>query len=917
MSDIIKAEDSKVVTELGMLFLFDVVGSSDRASNSENLTNKIFYQKITLIVKNVVDELNQTYRYGVQIAQCTGDGFYIFCKELECCLQLWMLLCRQFDYENIPIKCGASYGKVNITQFSIGSHLANIVSRCCSFSNSAKSLVITSTLYDLIQDCSLFYTLSPKIECIENPKLKGCPNIDKIYKLDFTVNNKKAQNISNNSDGNNIFIGRDETLEHCKSVVEECFSNNKILNIMGVSGVGKTTIAICVSNLLHYNIVCVDLRQITDLVKFHRLVINILFKELQENKLTKEVEYCGEETLISIFSSIKNIVVIFDHAELFSESKYKGIVSFLPTLNKLNTHVILTSTCSQSSDTIPSREWVLVNPTDEEKFSMLSYWIQPKNKAWLKSLAHQITNHSYLICLIGYQFKGIYKRKKDLVRIENYIKEAEDVSNFLKQIINQLPINVRFWIYLAYLGNGNVLSQAIPNSVFEKLTARGLIQESEESVVFHPLVMRAVESEYCQSDLEKIVYEQLCSISEEKSKTIIEYYKFLCLEDKYCKKKSEILFNNWQAWSEEIDSYKAQALIEKSKLIIGLEQQKEYFDLFLNIVHIFQGGRNDLELASRVFKDLYDNQRNPTILRLLAKIEFIECQRKLNGPNYSIQLIYDDLDSINNMLHKSISDDYEIYGKYYYLGTFFFLIGNILRSIEDHCNAIQAYQISLKYINKEETELRNAELQKVHIAYGIAESHLMSGQNDLAIELANESIRTIKTTAKFGIALLHLLKARAYLCSSFSNMQNYRDALSSVKKAEELFVSIRLPNYIRRCNFIEGAIYTKKRRLTAARNSFNELINKSSETDEMIYRVNILLNYMNNIRGAITYSHVSAITKRKGKQIGRFYCKLSGIEHESSCVTDVNTIKINDNQIEKSAFVFTQLEMKRTFWLVD
>lgn len=80
--------------------------------------------------------------------------------------------------------------------------------------------------------------------------------------------------------------------------------------------------------------------------------------------------------------------------------------------------------------------------------------------------------------------------------------------------------------------------------------------------------------------------------------------------------------------------------------------------------------------------------------------------------------------------------------------------------MEDHNNAIVAYNISLQYIKKEDSKLRNAELQKVHIAYGIAESYLKVGQSILAIELADESIKTTKTNAKFGVALLFLLKAR-------------------------------------------------------------------------------------------------------------------------------------------------------------
>ncbi len=917
MSDFINSCDRKKTTKLGMLFLFDVVGSSERASKSENLANKIFYQKVEIIVKSVVDELNQTYRYGVQLAQNTGDGCYIFSKEPECCLQLWILLCRQFANEQITVRCGAAYGRVNINEINIGSHLANVVARCCNFPSNEDSLIITSDLYNLIMDCSLFHTLAPRVNRIEKPKLKGCANIEAIFQLGIAgVKRKNPNNNNCNLDSQNTFVGRNETLQRCISIVEDCFFKNEVLNIIGNSGVGKTTIAICAAKLLHYNVVCVDLRQITNLRELHGLLINLLFDELEKENITKAVAYLGKQTLTAIFSTIKNIALIFDHAELFSEIKYQELISFLPDLNQLSTGIILTSTCSQNDNILYTREWLLANPSDDEKIEMLSYWIKT-NRVWLKSLANQITNHSYLICLIGCQFKGSYKRKKDLACIEDYIVEAADVSNFLKKIINELPINIRFWIYLAYLCNGSVFSQAIPNSVLEKYNTCGLIKEIGESIVFHPLIMRAVEAEYSTIELEKIVYDHLCNITDEKCKTLIEYYKYLCLGDGNYKKKSEILVNNWQSWSEEIDSYKTQALIEKLKLSLGSNRQSVYYDLFSSIIHIFQGSKDDLIIASRKCEELYSNQNIPMVLRLLAKIESIECQRKLNGPIYSIELIYNDLDIINDMLSITISDDYVFYGKYYYIGTVFFLIGNILRSIEDHSNAIIAYNISLQYINKEVPDLRNAELQKVHIAYGIAESHLKDGQSCLAIELANESIRTVKTTAKFGVALLYLLKARAHLCSTFSNIQNYRDALTSVKKAEELFKSIRLPNYIQRCNFVEGAIYTKKGRLLAARKSLVVLNEHLMGTDELTYRVNILLNYVIGIKGTTSVSQVNAITKRKGKQIGIFYCKLSGIENDMSFSTVTNTISVQGNQLERGTFSISISDLDRNLWLVD
>lgn len=917
MSDFIDSHNEQIASKRGMLFLFDVVNSSERASKSEDIANSIFYQKISIIVKNIVAELNNKYRYGVQLEQNTGDGCYIFSEEPECCLELWILLHRQFANEQITIRCGAAYGKVHITKQNIGSHLANIVSRCCSFSNNENNLIITTELYSLIKDSSLFHTVAPSINRIDNPNLKGCVDIDTIYQLSFFSEMAESEkHITVDCYAQSMFVGRDEVLQDCINVTKIAFSKNEVLNIVGVSGVGKTTIAMCVAKILDYDVVCVDLRIITNLRELHRLLVNVLFNKLNEENLSKEVVYEGTQTLTNIFLGLSKITLVFDHSELLSRELYKEIVDFLPNINKLRTNIILTSTHSQSINAIRITEWLLSKPSNDEKVEMLSHWIKTK-RAWLVSFANQITNHSYLICLIGYQYKGNYRKKKDLVSIANQVIGAENVNSYLSKIINELSIDVRFWVYLACLRDGSIFSNVIPNSVIEIYNALGLIKEIGELIVFHPLVMYAVESEHQRAELENIVYNQLCNIADEKSMTLVAYYKYLCLGESNYNEKSEILIDNWQAWSEEIDSYNTQALIEKLKNSLEIFQKDMCYDLYSSIIYIFQGRKNDLVVAQHKCEELYDCPKLPLVVRLLAKIESIECQRKLHGPSYSIELIYRSLDVLNNMLCRTISDEYVFYGKYYYLGTFFFLIGNILRSLEDHNNAIVAYNISLQYIKKEGSKLRNAELQKVHIAYGIAESYLKVGQSILAIELADESIKTTKTNAKFGEALLYLLKARAYLCLTFSKIKNYREALKSVKKAEKLFESIRLPNYIQRCNFVEAAIYTKKGNMSSAQKAFVGLREHLNGTDDMIYRVNIFLNYITGNEGTISISDINAITKRKGNQIGLFYQKLSNMENGMPFSTVINTIKIDNDQLMCDTFAINMSDFDETLWLVD
>lgn len=674
MSDFIDSHDEQIASKRGMLFLFDVVNSSERASKSEDIANSIFYQKISIIVKKIADELNKKYRYGVQIEQNTGDGCYIFSEEPECCLELWILLHRQFANEQLTVRCGAAYGKVHITKQNIGSHLANIVSRCCSFLNNENNLVITTELYNLIKDSSLFHTVAPIIRRIDNPKLKGCVDVDTIYQL--SLSSEKAESESTKCETidfctQTMFVGRNEVLQDCINVTKATFLKNEVLNIVGISGVGKTTIAMCVAKLLEYDAICIDLRLITNLRELHGLLVNLLFNKLNEENLEKEVVYEGPQTLTNIFSGLSKIALVFDHSELLLGNPYKEIVDFLPNINKLRTNIILTSKHSQSINAIHITEWRLSNPSNDEKVEMLSNWIKTK-RAWLVSFASQITNHSYLICLIGYQYKGNYRRKKDLVSIANQIIGTENVTNYLSKIINDLSIDVRFWVYLACLREGSIFSNVIPKSVIEIYNALGLVKEIGEVTIFHPLVISAVESEHQRAELENIVYNQLCNVADEKSMTLVAYYKYLCLDESKYNEKSEILIDNWQAWSEEIDSYKTQALIEKLKNSLEIFQKDMCYDLYSSIIYIFQGRKNDLVVAQRKCEELYDCSKLPLVIRLLAKIESIECQRKLHGSNYSIELIYRYLEVLNNMLCRTISDDYVFYGKYYYLGTFFF-----------------------------------------------------------------------------------------------------------------------------------------------------------------------------------------------------------------------------------------------------
>ena len=423
-------------TKVGMLFLFDVVNSSGIASKEEQLGNAIFYEMIKVITNNIVKEINSKYKNEVIIIQNTGDGYYLFSQEVDVAIYLWILLVRQFSHLNISIHCGASYGHVQINGENTGSHLGNIVARCCSFGVDPGELVITEGLYDLIKDCSYYRSIAPKEIKVDNPNLKGCEDIHRIYKLKRNEG-RQTQTKQNKIRTDTSFFGRDDILRECTQFASECFSLNQAFSIIGVSGVGKTTLAMSSSALLNFNPICIDLRQIDSLRNLHRLIIDVLFEELSNYNLADEVFFNGKITLLNIFSQIKNIVLVFDHAELLMEDarRYSELLDFFPALHDSHVYIILTSTHLLSIDSLTIKTWNLRNPTDDEKLCMLSHWIKVKKLTWLESLATHIANHSYLICLVGQQFQGSYKLKKDILSIQQQIEGASDVSNYLIHIL--------------------------------------------------------------------------------------------------------------------------------------------------------------------------------------------------------------------------------------------------------------------------------------------------------------------------------------------------------------------------------------------------------------------------------------------------------------------------------------------------
>ena len=338
MSDIIKQKQAE---EIGMLFLFDVVNSSTIAAKEEQLRNHIFYKKITLITENVVDEINDKQNSETSIIQNTGDGAYLFSKDVDIAMHLWTLLVRQFSFEGIQIHCGAGYGHVSLNGENTGSHLGNVVDRCCSVCDSPGELIITDMLYNLIKDSSYYRSISPKVVPIDKPNLKGCTDVSQIYRLTRS-GSQQARAKCTKRKAETAFYGREEVLNACTQLVSDCFSKNQAITILGISGVGKTTLAMSVATHIDLHPICIDLRQVLSLRDLHRAIVDIYFRDLNVYNLTNEALYKDESTLVKIFSKLSSIVLVFDHSELFEmdPQRYAEILNFFPKLQKTSPSLI-------------------------------------------------------------------------------------------------------------------------------------------------------------------------------------------------------------------------------------------------------------------------------------------------------------------------------------------------------------------------------------------------------------------------------------------------------------------------------------------------------------------------------------------------------------------------------------------------
>jgi tetratricopeptide (TPR) repeat protein len=893
----------------GVLFLFDVKGSTEIVNACNEPGQKIFYDHITTIVKNTIDSINiDTTR--VSIVQSTGDGYYLFSEDAEISILLFLALINnfsiyQFNGRLIQIRCGATYGKVHIDTNSLqklSGDLANLTARVCAKAD-INELIINNSLYELIKSNLLISLIDLEINNLNLKDLKG---IGKVHL--WSIRKKNTLNITNE-----IFVGRNAILSEFTQLAKKSFEKNRSIIILGQSGVGKTSLAEAAINKYRLGIcVLVDLRKIKNMYSFHQTLLNKVWYEIPNSIQKNYALYHDYQSTILLALSVpeKEVIFVIDHAEELSKPQHNEMKRFLFSMyDKIR--IILTSTKNYKSAFLDFYE--LHNPNDEEKTEMLSYWIDTR-KVWLSLIAKQITNHTYLIVLLGRQYKGVYKTKDELQnKIRRQITQNMDVTGFLKNIIDDQCQSVIGWLCLASICNGFVYTSTIPNKDQILLLDSGLSKKNGIELIFHPLVIQAIRNRFQKKE---IVSNVITHLNEIPYDALNEYYKYLIyrFEGNAEEEVKIIVRNSWQTWAEEVDSFKSLAAIDAVITNYNLSvEELSLYRFFQCVIRIFQGLSDDLKVSVEIFMDMSKHTDVPEIMKLISIAESIECQRKLNGNKKAFSEVLVNLNKINNLLKTVIVPSYKYYEKDYFIGSFYFLMGNILRSAEYENNAIEFYRKAMYYINNCCKKIYNSELQKMHITYGIAEAYLKTNQIDRAIEIVDEYLHSNSSGAKFGKALIFLLMARAYLAKGVSF---FEPGCKAVIKAKNLFNEIRLPYYIERCNFVLAALYIRKGEQKAGLKLLNKIIDDKTDTGSLIIRANIFVRYINKSDTLCTKDEINKITDHRGKTIGKFYADLVGIDLDVELENTI-TFHLNGDYLETLVDKNKGSGLRKLSWIVD
>ena len=141
---------------IGVLFIYDVVASTQQIVNLDTVQQQIFYEALEAATDAVIVELGPA---RVSKVKFTGDGHFLFAKRASLALDLLVYLNQAantvtFSGRKLAIQSGAAYGEIPFLSpelKEIRGGIAHLASRCCASAREGQ-LVVDNVLWSLLRN---------------------------------------------------------------------------------------------------------------------------------------------------------------------------------------------------------------------------------------------------------------------------------------------------------------------------------------------------------------------------------------------------------------------------------------------------------------------------------------------------------------------------------------------------------------------------------------------------------------------------------------------------------------------------------------------------------------------------------------------------------------------------------------------
>lgn len=657
-----------------------------------------------------------------------------------------------------------------------------------------------------------------------------------------------------------------------------------------------------------------DLRYCKNIDDIHYIVSHASFEIARTSRYQSLLLKSSLESVFKLLE-LGEFIFIVDHGEYLNDRKYfKDFLESLPPSCKF----IFTSRIPPSV-AIKTETFILNMPNDIEALSILKNWIKAREN-WIKEIIPIIGNHPFVLKRVAISCSGNYINKKSLLNcIRNEIETSGDVTLYFSKLISTLDQNLYIWLSLAFLCDGVIIKEVLPENDQKELRIQGLILSEQKNafpstIHFHPIIIDAVAATTSISDASKMIIDHLMTLD---VTPFTSFYRFICsIKINRIQIARDILINHWQDWTEVLGSYKSLAILESHAHIINNEI---YNNLFIGVIKIYCGSYSYLTDASKLFLLNIQNKNVQQILKTLSILEYIECIRKMDGINSAREVLTENIEEINNGIYK-INNDSNIPNEDifypYCISTIFFLLGSYFRNNESFSESIQCYQKCISLVGNQ--NYGNLALQKMHSFYCIADLQLKHGYAETSLETVNHYYLTSNIKSKFGDALMFLLEARAFLVLS-----EFKSGIENVVIAEKFFKELNLPYYFERCQIVKGCLNLQNGKKNIASNILNELITTSDGALALDVRAKILSNIIIDSLYEIDNNDLYKIYKYNGYNIFRTFCKVLNYSNYEKIIIDYQDRKLITIDENFHLKISSQQKSKKEIneipidWLID